>query len=268
MRPACLLVVCSILAAAMPEIFAPAVPAEPPSKILKGTDPATSRPYCLYVPSGYKARKACPLVISCHGTVPYDRAEHQVREFQAVAEENGWIVAAPELKGTDGILGDGNEAVSGNEKEVLSLLELLAGKYNIDRANVLLTGFSGGAFAAYGIGLRHPEAFSCLAIRSGNFNAKVLPRELPAAAKKMLILIYYSQNDPGAITEQSKRAVQFLKEAGADPNVRMLEGAGHVRRPETAAEFFLARQRPSRPSLPDSTTAPATGPATQPAMKP
>jgi len=71
------------------------------------TDPATGRSYYLYVPTTYNHNKPAPVIISCHGTPPYDVARHHIDTWRGYGEKYGCIIIAPTLDGTDGIFGDG-----------------------------------------------------------------------------------------------------------------------------------------------------------------
>ncbi|MHC4295271.1 MAG: hypothetical protein ACYSTL_06770, partial [Planctomycetota bacterium] len=65
-------------------------------------DPVTGRAFWIYVPSTYREHIPAPLIVSCHGTPPYDVAEHHIREWKMLGEQNGCIVVCPELIATDG----------------------------------------------------------------------------------------------------------------------------------------------------------------------
>lgn len=214
-------------------------------------DPATGRGFYYYVPSTYRHDKPAPLIISCHGTPPYDVAQHHVREWKALAERNGCIVVCPELIGTDGILGDGPLAgMFADERYILSLISLMGYRYNVDRANVMITGFSGGGFPTYWVGLRHPDVFSVIAARNCNFSEVNTDGWFPDEARRIAILVYYGSNDPGAIQAQSRNAIRYLRGQGFSVRKKVLQGFGHQRKPEVAMDFFLAHMHEPVPSLP------------------
>ena len=210
----------------------------------------TSSGYWIYVPSNYRHDRPAPLIVSCHGTPPYDVANHHIREWKMLAEQNYCIVVAPDLIGTDGLIGDGPiVGMLANEQIILSIISELGYRYNIDLANIMITGFSGGGFPTYWIGLRNPEIFSVVCARNCNFNESNLRQWRPGVGKRPNIFIYWGQNDPGTITSQSKRAVEYLRSAGFAVQTHEIPGAGHERRPEVAMSFFLRHKAPPRPSL-------------------
>jgi poly(3-hydroxybutyrate) depolymerase len=226
-------------------------PQDTPVRERQELDPASGRPYWLYVPSTYRHDKPAPVIVSCHGTPPYDVAAHHIREWKMLAERNGCIAVAPELIATDGLIGDGPVVgMLANERYILSILSQLAYRYNLDRANMMITGFSGGGFPTYWVGLRHPELFNCVVARNCNFSRHNLDGWYPPEATDINVMVYYGQNDPGAIVLQSKAAVEYLRAKGFSVETDILPGAGHERHPEVAMQFFRENWRPPRPTLP------------------
>ena len=220
-------------------------------------DPATGRGYYIYVPSTYRHDQAAPLIVTCHGTPPYDVPNHHIREWKKLGEQNRCIVVAPELIATDGILGDGPIiGMLASEKYILSLISLLGYHYNIDRANIMITGFSGGGFPTYWVGLRHPDVFSTVVARNCNFSKHNLDGWFQVdEARKTSVMIYHGSNDPGAIVGQSRAGIKYLQSQGFVVDKAVIPGAGHERHPEVAMEYFRKHWRPPRPSLPAENTA-------------
>ena len=214
-------------------------------------DQITGRPYWLYVPSTYRADKPIPLIVTCHGTWPYDVYEHHIREWKWLAEQNGCMVLAPELQGTDGLFRDGPVVdMLQSEKYILSIISSLGYRYNIDRSNIMITGFSGGGFPAYFVGLRHQDVFSVIVARSCNFAEHNLDGWYPDDARKIAIMIYVGQNDPAAIKDQSAKAVDYFRRKGFALETDVVPNIGHERRPEHAMDFFRKHWRPARASQP------------------
>jgi poly(3-hydroxybutyrate) depolymerase len=214
-------------------------------------NPATGTPYWLFIPHGYRHDRAAPLVVTCHGSPPYDLADMHIREVKKLCEKNGWIAIAPELVATDGILGDGPVVgMIADERRILSIISEVGYRYNIDRANIMITGFSGGGFPMYWVGLRNPDVFSVIAARSCDFSEGNLDGWYPPEAKDVRMLIYYGENDPGAIVIQSRAAIDYFRSKGFSVETVVIPGIGHERRPEVAENFFLQNMRAPRASLP------------------
>ena len=216
-------------------------------------DPASHASYWLFVPANYRHDQAMPLVVTCHGTVPYDVANAHIREMKYFAEQNGWIVVAPDMVGTDGIIGDGPvRDMLEDERRILSIISSLGYRYNIDRNNIIITGFSGGGFPAYWVGLRNPDVFSLVVARNCNFSASNMEGWFLPEAKSNRVFIYYGENDPGAIAMQSRTGIEFLQSRGFSVSTVTIPGAGHERHPEVAVKFMRENLRPPKPSLPAS----------------
>ncbi len=231
------------------------------------TNPVTGRGYWVYVPLSCQPDHPSPVIITCHGTVPFDVANHHIREWKTIGEQTGCIIVAPELKGTDGILGDGpTHDMLADERHILTLLAALGYRYNLDRANIMITGFSGGGFPTYFVGLRNPGVFSVVVGRNCNFSRSNLQGWFPPEATGQDVLVYYGENDPGTILDQSKNCIETLRQWGFTVERETIPQAGHERHPEVAMKFFRLHMRPPKPSLPAGvgTTAPATMPAATP----
>jgi poly(3-hydroxybutyrate) depolymerase len=219
-------------------------------------EPTTGRGYFIYVPSTYTRSRPSPLIITCHGTPPYDIAEHHIREFKYYGEINNCIVVAPQLTGTDGIFGNGpTSGMLSDERFIMNIISTLGYQYNLDMANIMMTGFSGGGFPAYWIGLRHPDIFSVVVARSCNFSESNLASWYPPEATNIPIFVYYGEYDPVAIKTQSLSAIGYLQTHGFSITSMEIPGIGHERKPQVAMDFFRKHWRTARPSLPTDTSA-------------
>jgi poly(3-hydroxybutyrate) depolymerase len=225
------------------------------------TNAATGRQYYIYVPSNYTHDRAWPVIVTCHGSHPYDVADMHIREWKMLGERYGCIVIAPELDATDGIVGDGPVlGMLADEKLILSILAELSYRYNIDRANIMITGFSGGGFPTYFVGLRHPDIFSVIAARSCNFSRINLDGWFTAESIKTPIIVYYGDHDAGPIQSQSENAIHYLRfERGMPVQTAIVPNCGHERHPEYAMKFFYDHWRTARPSM--ATSASSATPA-------
>ena len=219
------------------------------------TEPITGGVYYLYVPSTYRKDKPAPVIVSCHGTDPFDVAAYQVGEWKWLAEQYGCILICPKLTSTDGIFGAGDiHQLLRDERLIMTILGQLHYVYNIDRRNILMTGFSGGGFPVYFVGLRHPDVFSVVVARNCNFNRHAIDGWYPPSALKTPIMVYYGQNDPLAIKVQSEDAISYLKSNGFIVETDVLPGSGHERHPEVAMQFWLRHWHgtPPKPKSPET----------------
>lgn len=207
----------------------------------------TGAGYYLYVPSTYDRKQPTPLVITLHGTNPWDTAWLQIREWRALAERQRFIVAAPSLKlnSTQGIvpipLSQRLDALEKDEQKLLAIRREVIARYNIDNKKILLTGFSSGGYPMYYVGLRHPDKFSMLIARACNmdedlFNHVGVTKQTP----RIPVAIFVGKDDATVIQDQSWMAFRWLRRHGwTSKNSEMKESrGGHLRRPETTYSLW------------------------------
>jgi poly(3-hydroxybutyrate) depolymerase len=211
-------------------------------QILRRKEPVSDQTYELFVPSNYHSGKAWPLIVTCHGTPPFDSASLQVREWADLAEHRGLIVAAPVLRGTKA-RGDAKPATVEqqiemqryDEETILATINHVKAGYRIDEGQVFLTGWSAGSYAVLWTGLSHPEIFRALAVRQGNFNAKfIAPLESKLNIEQQ-VMVFYGQID--LLRSQAEECIRWLKGHGVAVFSDEIMGA-HRRDPGLAYLFF------------------------------
>lgn len=209
-----------------------------PQQSLK--EPTTGRKYSLYVPSYYSADHKWPLVVTLHGTYGWDGHVRQVKEWKYLAEQKGFIVAAPFLKSVQGILPRFKKPwfknLASDEKAILALLDELIPKYSIDPNAVLLSGFSAGGYPMYHVGLRNPTRFSMLIARACNSSISLFERiKFTDETRKLPVMIFWGKDDLKPIQDQSWEAFAYLRGRRKcfKTRKREIEG-GHLRRPDIA----------------------------------
>jgi poly(3-hydroxybutyrate) depolymerase len=219
-------------------------------------EPTTGEKYWLYVPSNYSGDRDWPLVITLHGTNPWDTSIAQIKEWKALAEDKGFIVAAPNLESSQGILPIANrqswyQDLEKDERVILAVLDDVRGKYRIDADPnaVLLTGFSAGGFAMIHSGLRNPSRFGMLIARACNSDVLMMEETIPPTdyAKRMPIQLYWGK-DEAVISKQGWEAFEYLRKHGYKRTKMQEVLGGHLRRPELAYKLWLtilpAKDRP------------------------
>lgn len=165
-------------------------------------EPVTGCVYQLYVPYTYDPRRAYALVITAQGTFPFDDPSRQRETWVVHAELHDMIICAPALEGATGLLPIPADrpapALVRDEKAVLGMIEQLASRYNVNRDAIMITGWSGGAYPAQFVGLRHPDLFRCVVGRAANFNEHIVTDDEARRARHMHVYAWYSELDlPG-----------------------------------------------------------------------
>ena len=229
-----------------------------PVKEFKAVTAGTKATYYLYLPSYHDRSRSWPMVVTLHGTYGFDSARAQVREWRQLAEEHGFVVLAPALKSTQGILPVGRHArlkdLQQDENRVIDAINEVRRKYNIDPAAVMITGFSAGGYPLYYIALRNPELFSVMVARMCNCDLEIL-KTIPVTEKvrAMPMLIFFSKTGINPISShfnpvavQSWAAFRYLRQHGCTKaEIKDVRG-GHQRNPELAFIFWRAHQKQLR----------------------
>jgi phospholipase/carboxylesterase len=218
-----------------------------PVPATRNRDPATDAAYWLYVPEDYAPEKAFPLAIVLHGTraPAYDTADKQINEWKRLAEDENFIVAAPVLDSVQGILPVikplWRKDLDRDERVILSLLNHLSGKYNIDCGRVLLTGFSSGGYPLYYTGLRNPTRFNALVADACNSSLDIFENvELTDEARETPIFIFWGKDDFRSIQREGWQAFRYLRERGFKRTHRKEIEGGHFRRPGRVYDFWMS----------------------------
>ena len=118
-------------------------------------EPETGERYYLYLPSGFNQSRTWPLIVTCHGTPPWDTASLQIRAWKSLAERKRVIVVAPVLVGTRGDLPPSPEKQierqRRDERTILAVVNHVRGARSVAADRIFLTGWSAGGSAAIAI---------------------------------------------------------------------------------------------------------------------
>ena len=231
----------------------PYAPPETENPHITLTEPVTKNDYYLYVPSYYSDESSWPLVVTLHGTNPYDWQKRQILEWRDTAERYGFLVAAPRLKSSQGhvplvpsVYYADRDRLARDEKVILAVIEDVRRRYRVARRPpgpdgmpgkdlVLLTGFSSGGFPLFYTGLRNPELFDMLIARDCNCTTKMLESiPITAAARNLPIMIFWGEDDLPAIRDQSWATFRYLRENEFYGTERKETKGGHLDRPDVA----------------------------------
>jgi poly(3-hydroxybutyrate) depolymerase len=223
-------------------------PQDTPVDHVSRSDQVTGRKYYLYVPSSYDryGHELYPLVVTLHGTPPFDTGWLQIREWKALAERKKFIVVAPTLDSTQGILpvieNRWLDDLREDDQAILNIVREISSRYRVDKRRILLTGFSAGGYPMYFTGLNHPETFQMLVARACNADMRIFEHvKLTDKTRRIPTVIFFGKDDLKPIHKQSWEAFRWLRRHGWTEQNSELDKTrgGHLRRPETAYSFWM-----------------------------
>ncbi len=221
-------------------------------RVLHQKEPKTGAGYWVYLPEGYSdpashaaagsPPRKWPLVVSFHGMKPWDSSNAQIREWQQEADRYGFVVAAPDLRSSDSFgeypMQRVTPALKRDEEAAINMLDELARTTDIDPNHVLSTSWSMGGYIAHYMANRHPDRFSCVAVRQSNFSADLLDPSKVPQYRDHKIAIYWAQKDFEACKRESQEGARWYFNHGFDVTFAEIAEMAHERTPSTAAAFF------------------------------
>ncbi len=213
-------------------------------------EPRTKAWYRLYRPKDYvdahrdgiPTTKKYPLVMTFHGMKPFDNAHSQCREWQQEADRYGFVICAPELLAPDLYgplpLNRVTGSLKRDERAILAIMDELMRTVDVDPNAVLVTSWSYGGYVAHYMLNRHPERFTCLAVKQSNFSADLLDLKNIEHYRDCKIAVFYTENDFAICQRESQEAAIWYSHHGFDLTFAEFGDKGHERTPSLAAAFF------------------------------
>jgi len=169
-----------------------------PEPIQPFVEPEREGDYLLYRPSSYDRQLAWPVIVVCHGAFP-DTANRQIRAWTELAESEGFIVIAPELKSSRGTFAGGAskqlDRLRDDEKHILASLRHVRGGHNISEDRIFIYGWSEGAYAALHVGIRNQQVFRGIAVAQPEFDSSYLGQAAEDIDYQQPILVSYPISD-------------------------------------------------------------------------
>jgi predicted esterase len=208
-------------------------------------------PYRVYVPTSYKGDRGYPLLIALHGNGLTENYffDNLNGGLQKLAEERGYLVAAPLGYRVDGGYGYNNGSRPAedapklvlSEKDVMHVLDLMKKDYRVDNNRIYIAGHSMGGSGSWYLAPKYPQIWAGL----GTFAGGVTPQSAPQV-KTIPQFVVHGDADTTAPVERSRTMVAELKRLGIEHQYVEVPGGthGNVVAPNLAGMFdFFDRHK-------------------------
>lgn len=130
-----------------------------------------NRTFAIRVPKAYDGTRALPLVVLLHGWTTSGAMAEQYTRMADVAEEQGFVLAAPDGLGQAKGWNAGFLDLSGQKKDdaafVAAVIDKTEKEVGIDRDRVYVAGHSNGAMLANLVGARYPDRVAAIGVVAG-----------------------------------------------------------------------------------------------------
>ena len=196
--------------------------------------------YRLYVPTGYDARRATPLVIALHGLGSGTSYMMEYNNLVELAERDGYIIATPmgyNPSGWYGARGQGNEFNSRqanpgpanlghlSEQDVLNVLKIVRDEYNVDNRRIYLIGQSMGGGGTWYLGSKYSDIWAALAPMAP---AIYISPNILESAKHLPVMVIQGDADQSVDVKVTRQWVAKMKELGMTYEYIEVPGGTHA----------------------------------------
>ncbi len=217
-----------------------------------------TRPYVIYVPSGYDPKTPAPMLIHLHGLVNRPTIDPDPGQYvgnnaiMAVAEKRGWLVLFP--FGQKGAAWWDEVGMT----NIMTLVRMAKINFNVDDDRVYLSGLSDGASAAFLFAMIMPTDFAAFAALNGSMGVGSEDGNLPTYAPNMAntnIFVTTADRDRFYPTSEMERTIAMAETAGARIMYRRLTGEhiSSIQEFDYSALFDYLEQHP-RNTMSDTIT--------------
>jgi len=174
--------------------------------------------FLLYLPEDYNTQpRKWPLVLFLHGVGERGTDINLVKKHgpPKLVEEGkqfSFILVSPQCP----------DKTSWDTKMLVSLLDEIESKYNVDKNRIYLTGLSMGGHATWSLAIENPERFAAIAPVSARGYAQDV-----CVLKNVPVWVFHGAKDDIVQMKDDQKMVDELKECGGNVNFTIYPEAGH-----------------------------------------
>ena len=184
--------------------------------------------YELYLPSGYTKSKSYPLFVTLS---PGGNGADFEKAAGYACETLGFIMVGS------------NDFRNGISSDIVlpkvdAMIADVCNKYNVDKSNIFIGGFSGGGMGSYFMAIRRPGFFKGLVINNGRIHPEYLKVGWMKKMKVKRVALMSSDADPIVKRELLEDQARLLRKAGVTVNFLKWKG-GHSIAPSSLYETAL-----------------------------
>jgi predicted esterase len=219
-------------------------------------------PYRILVPETYDGTKPYPLVVGLHGMGGTDDSLFEMNGgiLPQATETRGFILVSPMGYRRNGAYGSTRvegatasptrrELTRLSQLDVMNVLELVRGEYEIDEDRIYLMGGSMGGGGTWRIASRYPQIWAAIAPICAGITLDEVDLE---GMRHIPVVVSHGDADATVPVERSRTMVAAMEKLGMTYEYHEIEGGGHLILKESLQPTmeFLGRYR--RSPTPDS----------------
>lgn len=205
-------------------------------------DPDGKHDYVVFIPHDYTPRRQWPVILFLHGAG--ERGSDGWRQttvglgpaVRAQERTFPFLVVFPQAEDIHSRVAKVWATDSADGRRSLEILDEVSQNYSVDKDHQIVTGWSAGGYGAWEFGVAQPDRWAAVVPISGGGN----PDEA-AALSETPVWAFHGSDDGIIPLEESRRMIQTLRDAGADPLFSKLRDVGHGAWPAVYASDALLR---------------------------
>jgi polyhydroxybutyrate depolymerase len=200
------------------------------------------RSYRIVLPPGHDGAAPIGAIIFAHGYRGTADGVMRNQSLTALAGELGVAFVAAQAAGSDWNLPGSPGGSGGQDEDELAYFDALsadlAGRFGVERARTLMTGFSAGGMMVWHLACQRGDAYAGFAPMSGTF-WEPLPEDCPAGPVNLIH--YHGDSDP--TVPLHGRAINEAHQGDVYKAVTLMARAGGYRPAESVPEAGLDCER-------------------------